>query len=58
MVQINGKLRGQIKITVDADESSIISSTLRQAFVQKYTQNKEIKKTIVVPRRLINIVLK
>ena len=58
MVQINGKLRGQIKITVDADKSSIISSTLRQAFVQKYTQNKEIKKTIVVPRRLINIVLK
>ena len=58
MVQINGKLRGQIKVSVDTDESSIISFALTQAFVQKHTQGREIKKTIVVPRRLINIVLK
>jgi len=56
MVQVNGKLRGKIKVSVDADKESIESLALADSHVQAHTQGKTVRKIIVVPGRLVNIV--
>ena len=57
-VQVNGKLRGAIKITKDAPKEEVESIALAEENVKKYTQDKEIMKVIVVPNRIVNIVVK
>lgn len=57
MVQINGKVRGKIHAPTDADEASLLQLALQETNVKVYTQDKAIKKTIVVPNKLINIVV-
>ena len=58
MVQVNGKLRGKIEVAADADKDSIIAVAKADESVQKFTDGKEIVKEIVVPRRLVNLVVK
>ena len=57
VVQINGKKRDLIKIKRDAKEEDVIKIILNQENVKKYLNNKEIKKKIFVPNRLINIII-
>jgi leucyl-tRNA synthetase len=57
VVQVNGKLRGKITIPVDAEEELIKSMAISDVNVSRFIQNKVIKKTIVVPGRLVNIVI-
>ncbi len=57
-VQVNGKLRGAIKITKDAPKEEVESIALKEENVKKYIQDKEIVKVIVVPNRIVNIVIK
>jgi len=57
MVQVNGKLRAKISIASDADKSACEEAALNNEHVQKFTEGKEIRKIIVVPKRLINIVV-
>ncbi len=56
MVQVNGKLRGSVKVARDADKASIEAAALSQESVQKYLTGPA-KKIIVVPGKLINIVV-
>ena len=56
MVQVNGKLRGAIKVPRDADKDSIEAFALAQEHVQKFLAGPP-KKVIVVPGKLINIVV-
>ncbi len=56
MVQVNGKLRGAIKVPRDADKVSIEAFALAQEHVQKFLAGPP-KKVIVVPGKLINIVV-
>ena len=58
MVQVNGKLRGSITASVDETDDEIKQAALANENVQKYTTGKDIKKIIVVPRKIINIVAK
>lgn len=58
VVQVNGKLRGKIKIASDASKQDIKSIALENEKIKKYTQNKEIVKIIVVAKKLINIVVR
>lgn len=55
-VQINGKVKARIMVATDADEDSIREVALSAA--ASATDGKDIKKVIVIPGRLVNIVAK
>ena len=57
IVQVNGKLRGKINVPVEFDEERIKSEALANENVSQFIGDKTIKKTIVVPGRLVNIVI-
>ena len=57
IVQVNGKLRAKITIPVDAEEELIKSIALSNEKVIRFLQDQVVKKTIVVPGRLVNIVI-
>jgi leucyl-tRNA synthetase len=57
-VQVNGKVRGTIKIHVDDDEAVIIDKAMECDNVQKHIEGKEVVKTIVIKGKIVNIVVK
>jgi len=57
VVQVNGKLRGRISVASSADEATVKASALADENVMRFTQDKDIKKVIVVPGKLVNIVV-
>ncbi|MDQ3908095.1 MAG: leucine--tRNA ligase [Acidobacteriota bacterium] len=57
-VQVNGKLRGRVLAPPDAPEEELRSAALAEEKVRAFTQGREIVKVIVVPRRLVNVVVK
>ena len=57
-IQINGKSRGRIKIPSSASDEQVLKIAQDSKEYQKYCQTKDILRTIIVPNRLINIVLK
>jgi leucyl-tRNA synthetase len=57
MIQVNGKLRGSLHVSKDADKASIEQMALAHEAVQKQLAGAAAKKVIVVPGRLINVVV-
>ena len=57
VVQVNGKLRGRVAVPADAGKDDIEAVALGDANVQRFVEGKEIRKVIVVPGRLVNIVV-
>jgi len=57
VVQVNGKLRGRISVAADADRDTIGDAALADDNVKRFVDGKEIRKIIVVPGRLVNIVV-
>ena len=57
VVQVNGKLRGHIEVALDAKSAEIEAQALADANVQRFTTGKQIKKVIVVPGKLVNVVV-
>jgi leucyl-tRNA synthetase len=57
VVQVNGKLRGHISVAADAGEVAVRSAALADAHVQKFMGSGEIRKVIIVPGKLVNIVV-
>ncbi len=57
-VSFNGKARFQKTFAADADKDTIEKETLADDRCAKYTDGKKIVKVIVVPKRIINIVVK
>lgn len=57
MVQVNGKLRGKIQTDAEADKASIEKQALAADFMDKWLQQGTVRKVIVVPGRLVNIVI-
>ncbi len=57
VVQVNGKLRGQISVRADASRETIEALALADESVAKHTDGKAIKKVIIVPGKLINVVV-
>ena len=58
IVQVNGKLRGKIKVAVEAEKDEILALAKNEDNVSKFLQDKEIVKEIFVPNKLINFVIK
>ena len=57
-VQVNGKLRARIRVSVDAGEEEILARAQAEEKVVQHLAGKEIVKVVVVPQKLINIVAK
>ena len=55
--QVNGKLRVVLELPADADKSAIEAAAFADAIVQKFVAGQSVKKVIVVPGKLINIVV-
>jgi len=56
-VQVNGKLRSQIEVAADASKDQIEAMAKADPKVLNHIEGKEIRKLIVVPGRLVNIVV-
>ena len=57
VVQVNGKLRGRISVPKDSDQTQIEATALNNENVQRFIENKTVRKIIVVPARLVNVVV-
>jgi leucyl-tRNA synthetase len=57
VVQVNGKLRGRISVAVDADRKTIESLALADMNVGKFVGDQAVRKIVVVPGRLVNVVV-
>jgi len=57
VVQVNGKLRGRVSVPADADKAAIEGLAIDDENVQRFVEDKDIRKVIVVPGRLVNIVV-
>jgi len=58
VIQINGKVRDRINVSPDISEEDLKEKAKEEEKVQEYIAGKEIIKEIVVPKKLINIVVK
>ena len=58
VVQVNGKLRDKLTVPVDISEDETIKLAFAQERIQGYVAGKSVAKTIYVPGKLLNIVLK
>jgi leucyl-tRNA synthetase len=56
VIQVNGKLRGSLRVAKDADKAAIEQLALAHEAVQKHLNGGAAKKIIVVPGRLVNVV--
>ena len=56
-VQINGKKRAEINVPKDADNAMIEAAVLAEPQVEKFLDGKPVKKTIIVPGRIVNLVI-
>lgn len=57
VVQVNGRLRGKVQVPVDADRSTLEQAALTESNVRRFIEGKTVKKVIVVPGRLVNVVV-
>lgn len=56
VVQVNGKVRGKITVPADADEGVVRETALQESNVSRFIADKTVRKVIVVPGRLVNVV--
>ena len=57
VVQVNGKLRGHVTVPVDSDEATVRAAALADEHVQKFIADKAVRRVIVVPGKLVNVVI-
>jgi len=56
IIEVNGKLRSKIPAGPEAEKDEIVNAALADVKVRNWTDGKEIKKTIYIPGKLLNIV--
>jgi leucyl-tRNA synthetase len=56
VIQVNGKVRGKIQVAADASKDEVEKLALEDGNVQRFTEGVTVRKIIVVPGRLVNIV--
>ncbi|MEM7577570.1 MAG: leucine--tRNA ligase [Planctomycetota bacterium] len=56
-VQVNGKLRGKITVPTDADQATIEAAAKADVNVALHLEGKTIRKVIVIPKKLVNLVV-
>ncbi len=58
VIQVNGKLRDQIQVDANISDDDLIAKAVTADKIQKYTNGKNILKKIIVPKKLVNFVIK
>ncbi len=58
VIQVNGKLRSRITVSVDESEEKIKEMALADEKTQKFLEGVKVVKVIAVPKKLVNIVVK
>ncbi len=58
VVQVNGKVRARLDLAVDAGEDEIRRAALDDDKVRRFTEGKTVIRTIHVPRKLVNVVVR
>ena len=58
VVQVNGKVRGSIKVGLEDEKENIINSAKKNENVKKFISGKEVLKVIFIEKKLINFVVK
>jgi leucyl-tRNA synthetase len=56
-VQINGKLRSKVEVPFDITEDALKEAVLAESGVQRWIKDARVKKFVVVPKKLVNIVV-
>ena len=56
VVQVNGKLRGKVTVSKDADQQTVYDEALKEASITGQLEGKTVRKVIYVPNKLLNIV--
>ena len=56
VLQVNGKLRDRIEVPMDISKENLEQLALTNSAVKRFTEGKVLRKVIVVPKRLVNIV--
>jgi len=56
-VQVNGKMRGTIDVAADADKDTCEAEALKLPTVQAQMDGKQVRKVIVVPGKIVNVVV-
>jgi len=56
VVQVNGKVRGKVMVPTSADNAAIEALAMEQDNVKRFLADKTVRKVIVVPQKLVNIV--
>ncbi|QKT04967.1 leucine--tRNA ligase [Ectothiorhodospiraceae bacterium 2226] len=57
VVQVNGKRRGEVEVAVAAERAAVEAAALAEPNVARYLEGKSVKRVIVVPNKLVNIVV-
>ncbi len=57
VLQVNGKLRGKMKVSVNASKDEIEAMALSDEHIKRFIEDQPVKKVIVVPKKLVNIVV-
>jgi leucyl-tRNA synthetase len=57
VVQVNGKVRDRIQVRADLPEDELVARAKESPKVQAHLDGAKIRQTIVVPRKLVNLVV-
>ena len=58
VVQVNGKVRAKLNVDRDMASDKLQALALADAHVKSFLENKEVKKVIAIPNKIVNIVAK
>jgi leucyl-tRNA synthetase len=56
VLQVNGKVRGTVSVAADADKTAIEAVAREHDAVAKHLEDRPVKRVIVVPGKLVNVV--
>ncbi|MGH7965014.1 MAG: hypothetical protein ACRERD_24900, partial [Candidatus Binatia bacterium] len=56
-VQVNGKLRATIEVAADADKAVTLAAARAHEKIQMYLEGKTLRREVVIPGRLVNLVV-
>ena len=57
VLQVNGKVRSRLSVSPEINDDELKALTLQDDKVQKFVGSKPIRKVIVVPKKLVNVVV-
>jgi len=57
VIQVNGKVRSRLEVPADVTDDFLVEKALTDYNTKKFIDGKQVKKTIVVKKKLVNIVV-